>query len=120
MATQSPVPRAIRFLSLLLALCVNLVLPTPSGPVYGAPPRINPQDATVGAWEPVNNWGIFGKHMVLMHNGKVLVWPTGADAFVWDPVTNAKAPVPALFGDLHCAAQTTLADGRVIVLGGVI
>src|SRR5262249_44398427 len=31
-----------------------------------------------------------------------------------------KMAVPAFFGDLHCAAQTTLADGRVIVMGGVI
>jgi hypothetical protein len=120
MAIQSSVPRTMKFLALLLTLCANLSLLMPSGTIYGAPPQINPQNATVGAWEQVNNWGIFGKHMTLMHNGKVLVWPTGEDAFVWDPVTNIKTPVPALFGDLHCAAQTTLADGRVIVLGGVI
>jgi hypothetical protein len=105
---------------LLLALFANLPSPAPSATVYGAPSQINPQNATVGAWEPINDWGIFGKHMVLMHNGKVLVWPTGADAFVWDPATNTKTAVPALFGDLHCAAQTVLPDGRVIVLGGVI
>lgn len=76
--------------------------------------------ATAGEWGAVLNWGIFGKHMAMMPNGKVLAWPTGQDAFVWDPVTQTKTAVPANFGDLHCAAQTFLADGRVIVAGGVI
>ena len=74
--------------------------------------------ATTGAWAPVLNWGVFGKHMALLPTGKVLVWPTGQDARVWDPLTQTSVPVPALFGDLHCAAQTMLADGRVIVIGG--
>jgi hypothetical protein len=76
--------------------------------------------ATTGEWGTVINWQIFGKHMVLLPNGKVLAWPTGQDAFLWDPVTQTKTAVPATFGDLHCAAQTLLPDGRVIVAGGVI
>ncbi|HYM82330.1 MAG TPA: carboxypeptidase regulatory-like domain-containing protein [Candidatus Limnocylindria bacterium] len=73
----------------------------------------------VGTWGPVLDWGLQGKHMVLLHTGKVLVWPTGNDARVWNPSTGAFTPVPATFGDLHCAAQATLADGRAIVVGGV-
>ena len=76
--------------------------------------------STTGQWGPVINWGIFGKHMAMLPTGKVLAWPTGQDAFVWDPATQTKVAVPANFGDLHCAAQTFLADGRVIVAGGVI
>ena len=67
---------------------------------------------------PVINWDIFGKHMALLTNGNVLAWPTGQDAFVWNPTTQIKTAVPATFGDLHCAAQTILADGRVMVAGG--
>src|SRR4029078_5359314 len=73
---------------------------------------------TTGQWAPVINWQIFGKHMALLPNGKVLAWPTGEDAFLWDPATQAKTAVPATFGDLHCAAQTLLPDVRVIVAGG--
>src|SRR5262249_21684966 len=75
--------------------------------------------AQVGQCGPVLNWGVQGKHMVLQPNGKLLVWPTGNDARVWDPATGAFLQTPAPFGDLHCAAQATLADGRTIVAGGV-
>ncbi|MEP7189721.1 MAG: carboxypeptidase regulatory-like domain-containing protein, partial [Roseiflexaceae bacterium] len=54
----------------------------------------------------------------MLTNGNVLAWPTGQDAFVWNPTTQVKTAVPATFGDLHCAAQTILADGRVLVAGG--
>jgi galactose oxidase-like protein/carboxypeptidase family protein/flagellar hook capping protein FlgD len=74
----------------------------------------------VGAWGPVLDWGVQGKHMVLLPTSKVLVWPTGENARVWNPATGAFVPVPATFGDLHCAAQATLADGRAIVIGGVL
>lgn len=58
--------------------------------------------------------------MVLQPTGKVLVWPTGDDARVWDPATGTFVQTPATFGDLHCAAQAMLADGRTIVCGGVL
>jgi hypothetical protein len=72
----------------------------------------------IGEWGAVLNWGIQGKHMVLMPNGNVLVWSTGDNARVWNPQTGGFTQTPALFGDLHCAGQTTLADGRVMVIGG--
>ena len=72
----------------------------------------------VGEWGPVLDWAYQGKHMVLLPNGKVLVWRTGDTARVWDPATGTFTITPALFGDLHCAAQATLADGRIIVIGG--
>ena len=48
----------------------------------------------------------------------MLVWSTGDNAQVWNPADGMFTPVPATFGDLHCAGQSTLADGRVIVVGG--
>ena len=73
----------------------------------------------VGQWGSVLDWGIQGKHMVVQPNGKVLVWATGDNARVWDPATGNFQLTPATFGDLHCGAQATLADGRTIALGGV-
>jgi hypothetical protein len=72
-----------------------------------------------GEWGPLLDWGIQAKHMVTLSTNKVLVWSTGSNARVWDPATGTFTLAPATFGDLHCAGQSTLADGRVIVVGGV-
>ncbi|WP_233149737.1 carboxypeptidase regulatory-like domain-containing protein, partial [Kineosporia sp. A_224] len=71
-----------------------------------------------GTWGPVLDWGLQGKHMAALPTGKVLVWSTGANARVWDPSNGSFTDAPALFGDLHCAGNAQLADGRVVVLGG--
>ena len=98
--------------ALLLVLVLGLMLPLPSLPALAQTPD------QVGEWGAVLNWGIQGKHMVLMHNGNILVWSTGDSARVWNPATGTFILTPALFGDLHCAGQVTLADGRVMVIGG--
>jgi len=76
------------------------------------------EPADQGLWGPVLDWGLQGKHMAALPTGKVLVWSTGANARVWDPASDAFVDTPALFGDLHCAGNAQLADGRVVVLGG--
>ncbi|HSL75957.1 MAG TPA: kelch repeat-containing protein, partial [Candidatus Limnocylindrales bacterium] len=87
-------------------------------------PAPAPPTATVaapidsGEWGPLLDWGVQAKHMVTLSTGKVLVWSTGDNARVWDPTTGTFTLTPATFADLHCAGQTTLADGRVIVVGG--
>src|SRR5262245_16568628 len=83
----------------------------------GAPAQSPDQ---VGQWSPVLNWGRQAKHSVLLPTGNALIWSTGDNAFVWDTSTTSPfTPVPFLATDLHCAAQATLADGKVIVIGGV-
>ena len=76
----------------------------------------------MGSWGPVQTWGLQGKHMIVLPTGKVLVWSNGSSARIWDPAAGAQggftATAPAVFGDLHCAGNATLADGRSIVLGG--
>src|SRR5688572_3177115 len=96
-------------LGAFVAMVPSFVLP-PGAP-QGTP-------AQVGQWGPLIDWGVQGKHMVLMPTGDVLVWSTGEKARVWDPETGNFTLTPATFGDLHCAGHVTLPDGRVIVLGG--
>ena len=77
--------------------------------------------AEVGEWGPVQDWGISGKHMTLLPTGSVLVWRGSNfvdNARVWNPVSGSFTEVPESFGDILCSAQATLADGRVIVVGG--
>ena len=83
----------------------------------GAPAAAATPD-TAGSWSAVLDWGLQAKHMVALPTGNVLVWSTGANASLWDPSTGSLSPTPAVFGDLHCAGQSMLADGRVIVVGG--
>ena len=56
--------------------------------------------------------------MAMLSTGKVLVWSTGDNARVWNPANGTFKLTPFTFGDLHCAGQSTLADGRVVVVGG--
>ena len=82
-------------------------------------PGLAQTPSQIGQWGPVLDWGVQAKHMVLTPTGEVLVWSSGEDARVWDPSTaNSFTPTPFPDGDIHCAAQTTLADGRVIIGGG--
>ena len=72
--------------------------------------------AETGQWSSVLDWGVMAKHMVVLPTGNVLVWSTGQDVRVWDSSTVASfTAAPFFAGDLHCAAQVTLADGRVAV-----
>ena len=74
--------------------------------------------ATSGSWSAVMDWGLQAKHMASLPTGGVLVWSTGSNASVWNPASGTFSAAPALFGDLHCAGESMLADGRVIVVGG--
>ena len=91
-----------------------MALPPPTQPPAG----ILAAPADTGTWGPVLDWGQQAKHMAMLSTGKVLVWSTGDNARVWNPTTGAFTLTPFTFGDLHCAGQSTLADGRLVVVGG--
>jgi PKD repeat protein len=99
-----------RLVALAIIAC-GLAAPTTALAVDGPPNQ-------VGEWGPVLDWGVQGKHMSLLHTGKLLVHSSGDQARVWDPVTGQFTLAPAPFGDIHCGGQVTLADGRLLVIGG--
>lgn len=103
----------MRWISAILLVVLLALLPM-------CPDRDSEADvAEVGKWGPVLDWGMQAMHLVVLGGGSVLALSNRFQAGVWDPKAS-KAPVPVAFsaGDLHCAAQATLADGRAIVVGG--
>ncbi len=107
--------------------------------------------AVVGQWEDASGLRdgieplpLVPIHMVLLKNGKVLMWsrydndtPTPADytgsatlgdsppnelgeVFVWDPATRTSVRIPNTHTNLFCAGNSTLPNGRVLVTGGTL
>jgi PKD repeat protein len=72
----------------------------------------------VGEWSNLVSWPAMAKHMILLPYDKALIFSTGDDVQLWNISSNTFKPVPATFGDLHCAGHVTLADGRALVVGG--
>jgi hypothetical protein len=68
------------------------------------------------------NWPLVAIHQILLKTGKVLLmdgWQTPNQTQLFDPATQAMTPVPNGLGlDLFCVGNVTLADGRVVMVGG--
>jgi len=101
--------------------------------------------SVVGDWSATTSWPFIAIHASLLPNGKVLLWGKrnsytdlstgGTQVRVWDPTTNALLSVAAPPGapnfndtegtgvvknDIFCSEQTVLADGKVLVVGGIV
>lgn len=81
--------------------------------------------ARKGVWGTPFDIGLTAVHSVLLQNGKILSWqyssgPTGgSNAALWDPsgaLTDVSLPYDR---DIFCGGETHLADGRLMVIGGV-
>jgi hypothetical protein len=88
--------------------------------------------AASGQWSGVMDWPLVAINTVMLKDGRILMWDgdgTGdvcigpTSARVWNPSTGEFTPVPIPYftgqeDDIFCSAQTLLADGRVLVVGG--
>ena len=75
--------------------------------------------AQVGQWGPVLNWPRAGQaHGRCCTPARSSCGPRASRPASGTRRRASSQPTPAPFGDMHCAAQVTLADGRVLVVGG--
>jgi hypothetical protein len=81
---------------------------------------------TQGEWSVPFDIGITAIHSVLLHNGKVLVWGdvlgrTGGNrTTLWDPSSGTLSRVTVPYPrNMFCAGEIHLADGRLMVIGGM-
>ena len=88
MRMMSFASRRVASLLLALSLWLSMFIP-PIGVSANATAVVDPL-ASTGQWSSVIDWQIVGKHMALLPNCKVLAWPTGQDAFLWDPATQLR------------------------------
>lgn len=104
----------------LLGLGLGLV-----GASLVAPPATAAGSPATGAWTaPFTPAGptsrVIGVHSVQLYTGKVLVFgpAAGTPAYVYDPQTGTtiEADPPA---NVECAAVVPLADGRILLVGGI-
>ncbi len=91
-----------------------------AGP-FGLPGLQSPADQ-IGEWSAVEPWPIQAIHSTVVSSGKVLVWHNGLPPYLWNPTdhTLIETDSPEHENDLFCAGHTTLADGRVLAVGGEV
>ncbi|MEO8662608.1 MAG: LamG-like jellyroll fold domain-containing protein, partial [Bryobacteraceae bacterium] len=81
-----------------------------------------PSPAQVGQWSAVSSWPIVSVHTILLPTGNVLAWTdytTNQGAQIWRPATNTFVPKTYSPVSLFCSGHVYLADGRVLVVGGI-
>lgn len=79
--------------------------------------------ARQGEWSPVEHWPLVAVQTALMPSGQVLMWdawesPGTPSARLWDPSTDTFQSVPNTTSRIFCAGYVSLADGRLLVIGG--
>jgi hypothetical protein len=90
----------------------------------------NPSPTQVGQWSPVLNWPqtglgipLVGVHASLLPSGNVLTWSDYSDnagAQIFNPSTHTFSDATFSPVSLFCSAHAFLADGRLLVAGGIV
>jgi hypothetical protein len=101
-----------------------------SAPAQGQKQTGKADPSLVGSWAAPVTLGVISIHAALLHTGaagQVLAWwyPSGSathsPARLLDLATGAITDVTMPFdGDFFCAGQSIMADGRVLVTGGLV
>jgi len=99
---------------------------SPTGPIWttdtpftGSPqPSPTPSPVQLGVWNGPYTWPQAPVHLMLQTNGQVLAWDEENNHHIWNPATNSFTPLSQPASNLFCAGQTTLADGRSLIVGG--
>src|SRR5712691_8848642 len=106
-----------------LALAFAAIVPVPFA--FAQSIRRAADPVRQGEWSAPFDVKIVAIHSVLLQNGKVLFWqytdgPTGGSpAWLWDS-SGALSDVSVPYNrDLFCAGEVHLADGRLMVIGGM-
>lgn len=73
--------------------------------------------AVVGSWSSVASLPTVAVNLILLYTNKVLFYEDGNTPNVWDYVNGGFAEITTSI-DLFCSGQATLADGRVLLVGG--
>jgi hypothetical protein len=82
-----------------------------------------PSPAQVGQWSAVMPWPIVAVHAMLLPTGNVLAWTDYTDnagAQIWRPSTNTFTPETYSLVSLFCSGESYMADGRVLIAGGIV
>jgi hypothetical protein len=82
-------------------------------------PPSSPSVST-GEWSPIIKWPYVGVHQSLLPTGQIIgwdAWEASSPTHLWDPSTQSMANFSSGSG-LFCDAQVSLADGRLLTIGG--
>ena len=72
----------------------------------------------------MQDWPARAVHSILLHTGDVVFWGYGGDFgdptnnYLWNSVTEEVETLPQVPVELFCAGHSSLADGRIMAVGG--
>ena len=82
-----------------------------------------PSPDQVGQWSSVMNWPMVAVHAMLLPTGDVLGWTdytTNGGAQIWRRATNTFTPKTYDTVSLFCSGHAYMADGRLLIDGGIV
>ena len=71
----------------------------------------------VGSWSSVLNLPTVAMNLILLKNNKLMFYEDGGSVTIWDYLNNVFTSAPVSV-DLFCSGFASLADGRILVVGG--
>jgi hypothetical protein len=82
-----------------------------------------PSPTQFGQWSAVMTWPIVAVHAELLPSGNVLAWTDytiNGGAQIWRPATNTFTAKNYSTTSLFCSGHAYMADGRLLVVGGIV